>query len=101
MTGKGLRKIIQQSLLIFSLPKKKKKLLAYISNNNSTHKKQVIILMIPNEEKGGWHFLAVKKIFILNIMMIFIVWIVFIPLEQKINLNLMKKYVKIKISGEL
>ena len=57
--------------------------------------------MIPNEEKGGRHFLAVKKIFIVNIMMIFIVWIVFIPLEQKINLNLMKKYVKIKISAEL
>ena len=30
-------------------------------------------------------------------MVIFIVGIVFIPLEQKINLNLMKKYVKIKI----
>ena len=28
---------------------------------------------------------------------IFIVWIVFIPLEQKINLNCIKKYVKTEI----
>ena len=34
-------------------------------------------------------------------MEIFIVLIVFILLEQKINLNLMKKNVKIKISVEL
>ena len=34
-------------------------------------------------------------------MVIFIVSIVFILLEQKINLNLMKKYVKIKIFVEL
>ena len=33
-------------------------------------------------------------------MVIFIASIVFIPVEQEINLNLMKKYVKIKISAE-
>ena len=36
-----------------------------------------------------------------NMMMTFIAWIIFILLEQKINLNLMKKNVKIKISVEL
>ena len=30
-------------------------------------------------------------------MLIFIVWIVFILLEQKINLNLMKNYAKMEI----
>ena len=63
--------------------------------------------MISNEEKEGWHYLAVKKIFALlhkklQIMReIFIVLIVLILLEEKINLNLMKKYVKIKMSVEL
>ena len=55
--------------------------------------------MIQNEEKEGWHYLAVKKtIYSIkrNNMVIFITWIVFILLELKINLNLMKKYVKIK-----
>ena len=34
-------------------------------------------------------------------MVIFIAWIAFIFLEQKINLDLMKKYVKINISVKL
>ena len=60
--------------------------------------------MIPNEEKEGWHYLAVKTLSgllhrknskhncdfcCLNC------------LEQKIILNLMKKYVRTKISVEL
>ena len=63
--------------------------------------------MISNKEKEGWHYLAVKKIFALLhkklqiIRGIFIVLIVLILLEEKINLNLMKKYVKIKMSVEL
>ena len=32
---------------------------AYISEHV---KKQIILLMIPNEEKEGWHYLAVKKL---------------------------------------
>ena len=63
--------------------------------------------MISNKEKEEWHYLAVKKIFALLhkklqiIRGIFIVLIVLILLEEKINLNLMKKYVKIKMSVEL
>ena len=34
---------------------------AYISKINLNWKKQIILLMIPNEEKEGWHYLAVKK----------------------------------------
>ena len=34
---------------------------AYISKINSNCKKQIILLMTPNEEKEGWHYLAVKK----------------------------------------
>ena len=34
---------------------------AYISKINSNSEKQTILLMIPNEEKEGWHYLAVKK----------------------------------------
>ena len=37
---------------------------AYISKYNSTREKQIIILMIPNEEKEGWHYLAVKFCFV-------------------------------------
>ena len=83
-------------------PKEQKILPAYISNHNPTREKTIILLMIPNKEKEGCHYLAVKKKFTLlrgitsNIMEIFIVSIVFILLEQKINLNLMKNYVKIK-----
>ena len=79
----------------------------YISKNNSNCQKQTILLMIPSEEKEGWHFLMLKKLSTSsrgskhqNIMVIFIVENVFILLEQKLKLNLMKKYVKIKISVE-
>ena len=42
--------------------KEKEKCPAYISNHNSALEKQIILLMIPNEEKEGWHYLAVKKL---------------------------------------
>ena len=42
--------------------KEKEILPAYISKHNSTSEKQIILLMIPNEEKEGWHYLAVKKL---------------------------------------
>ena len=35
---------------------------AYIAKHNSTREKQIILLMIPNEEKEGWHYLAVNKL---------------------------------------
>ena len=34
---------------------------AYISKINLNHEEQIIFLMIPNEEKEGWHYLAVKN----------------------------------------
>ena len=62
MLGKCLRKIIQQLLLIFfSYVKDKEILPAYISKHNSTREKQIILFFIPNEEKEGWHYLAVKN----------------------------------------
>ena len=61
--------------------------------------------MIPNEEKERWHYLVVKKLSVilhgLISQVVFIAWILSILLEQKINLNLMRKYQKIKISVEL
>ena len=33
----------------------------YVSKHNSTREKHIILLMIANEEKEGWHYLAVKK----------------------------------------
>ena len=87
--------------------KEKEICLAYVSKINSNIEKQIILLMIPNKEKEAWHYLTVKTIsallhgitskhkgnfFCLNF---------FIVLEQKANLNLMKKYVKIKIFVEL
>ena len=51
--------------------------------------------MIPNGE--GWHYIAVKKLSALligitsKIKVVFIVWLVFILLEQKTNLNHIKK----------
>ena len=98
MIGKRLRKIIQQLLLIFCVLKKKKTCSAYISKINSNYEKQITLLMITNEEKEGlWHYIAVKKLstllrgitskhhgdfYCLNCLHF---------LEQKINLNLMKK----------
>ena len=35
---------------------------AYISKHNSAREKQIILLMISNEEKEGWHYLAVNKL---------------------------------------
>ena len=47
MIGKRLKKIIGQLLVIFCILKK------------------ILLLMTPNEEKEGWHYLAVKKLSIL------------------------------------
>ena len=35
---------------------------SYISKINWNCEKQIIMLMLPNEEKVGWHYLAVKKL---------------------------------------
>ena len=35
---------------------------AYVSKINSNCEKQIVLLMIPNEEKKGWHYLAVKNL---------------------------------------
>ena len=34
----------------------------YISKHNSTREKEIILSIIPNEEKEGWHYLALKKL---------------------------------------
>ena len=65
MSGKNLRKIMQQLLLMFLYVEKKYP--AYIAKNNSNHEEQVILLMIWNEGHkanihGRWHYLAVKKL---------------------------------------
>ena len=80
---------------------------ANILKINSTCKKQMILLMITNEKKEGWHDLTIKKpstslrritskrhgdFYYLNRLNF---------LEQRKNLNLIKKYVKIKIFVEL
>ena len=62
MIGKSLKKVIQQSFLIFCIIKKKKIVSAYISNHNSTREKTIILLMIPNKEKEGWHYLPLKEL---------------------------------------
>ena len=53
-------KIIRQLLLIFCIPKKKKYVQLISQNVFGIAKKNV--LMIPNEEKEGWHYLAVKQL---------------------------------------
>ena len=58
MTGKNLRKIIEQLLLIFCMLKKNKIYPAYVSKDNSDCEKQVFLLMISNGEK--FHYLAEK-----------------------------------------
>ena len=74
---------------------------AYVSKHSSSSEKQVIPLMIPNGE--GWHYLAVKNTRALSRGITsknngdFIVWIVFISLEQETNLNRKREYVKIKM----
>ena len=55
---KNNRKIAINILYI----KEKEICLAYISKITSNCEKQIILLMIPNEEKEGWHYLAVKKL---------------------------------------
>ena len=58
--------------------------------------------MISNEVKDGWHYLAVKKLSALLRRLPskhdtdFYCFSCFHFLEQKINLNLIKKYAKIK-----
>ena len=78
--------------------------LAYVFKRNSNCEKLVILLMIPDREKyegksigwEQWHYLAVKKNSVFlgeissKIMVIFIVWIVLIPLEQNTNVNSIK-----------
>ena len=46
------------------LKKEKYIYLAYVSKQNSKREKQLIRLMISNEE--GWHYLAVKKLYVLS-----------------------------------
>ena len=41
--------------------KEKEILPASISKHNSTHGKQIILSLIPNDEKEGWHHLAIRK----------------------------------------
>ena len=78
---------------------------AYISKINWNCEKQILLLIISSEEKEDWHYLAVKKLSVLlrgktsKHVVTFIAWITFILLEQKINLNRMKRYVKINILG--
>ena len=60
MTGKRLRKIIQQLLLMFYTVKKWEYVQRIFQKFNLNREKQIIILIIPNEEKEGWHYFAVK-----------------------------------------
>ena len=95
MTGKKLRKIIQQLLLLFCMIKIEKIYPPYVSISYSNREKQVILVMIPNGE--GWHYLALKKLSASlrgkpsNATVIFIACIAFILLQQKINVNFIKK----------
>ena len=83
--------------------KKQKIYTVCIWKHNSNREKHVITLIISNEEgckRRRWYYLAVKRLSALTSkrygLNIFIVYIVFIPLDQKINLNRIKEYVKIK-----
>ena len=51
MTGKRLRKIIQQLLLMFYTVKKWEYAQRIFQKFNLNREKQIIILIIPNEEK--------------------------------------------------
>ena len=59
-------KMLEKNNLIIVLNilyvKEKEICLAYISKINLNCKKHRILLMIQNEEKEGWHYLALKKI---------------------------------------
>ena len=61
----------------------------YVSKHNSNREKQAILLMISN--RGEWHYIAVKNYGDLYCSIVFII------LEQKINLNRIKMYVKTQI----
>ena len=67
----------------------------------------MIPLMIPNKERENWHYLAVKKSSFLREVTLkhhgyfYCLNCLHILLEQKINSNLMKKYVEIQIFVEL
>ena len=62
MTGKRLRKIIRQVIALNILYIREKNIYsAYMSKFNLTREEE-IFLMILNEEKEGWHYLAVKKL---------------------------------------
>ena len=73
---------------------------------NSACEKQIILLMISSEEKASWYYLAVKKLCALLKGITskhddgFYYLNCFILLEQKTSLNIMKKYVKVKIFVE-
>ena len=82
--------------------------LADISKINSNCEKTNNAVDDSKRKKESWNDLAVKKtIYIINrnniksIMIVFFVWIVFILLENEINLNLMTKYVDINVFVEL
>ena len=76
---------------------------AHISKFKSNFEKEVILLMIPKKEKKGYNYVAVKNLPALlrgitsKNNRVFFVSIVFILLEQKTNLNVMKKCLIIKI----
>ena len=81
----------------------------YISKHNSNCEKQVLLLTIPNggpkvheakSEGQRWCYLAIKKLLALLrgiTLKTMVIFIVFILLKQKTNLNHLKEYVKIKI----
>ena len=77
------------------------------STHKSNREKQVVLFMILNGE--GWHYLTVAKLSALLIGITskhkgdFFAWIALISLEieEKTNLNYIKKYVKIKICATL
>ena len=96
---KCLKKITQQLLLIFCILKKNKYFQLIVQIINNPWKKKKFI----NDSKQIKRSVAKSAVHIIerNNMGNFIVWIIFILLEQKINLSLIKKHVKIKISGEL
>ena len=73
---------------------------AYVSKINWDCEKQIILLMIPNEEKEICHYLVVKKLSVLlrgTTSKHQGYWL----LQQKTNLNLIKKSMKKKIFVKL
>ena len=94
--GKKIKKNNVTTALNVLYAKKEKMYPAYVLKNYSNCEKQVILSIIPNGE-GPWHlggkaFSALLRKIISKIMVIFIVWIVSIPLEYKTNLNHIKKH---------